>query len=110
MSFSKLTDIIKQADEHNIAFWEVIMHDDMQERNVTDKESFDEIKNGFPKMNSLKTTLNMTLVDIADFNIDKLKKYFDKEYFFIKLSPINENDVSIANNMGTGVIEGQNII
>lgn len=59
---------------------------------------------------SLKTTLNMTLVDIADFDIDKLKKYFDKDYFFIKLSPINENDVSIANNMGSGIIEGQNII
>ncbi len=59
---------------------------------------------------SLKTTLNMTLVDTADFDIDKLKKYFDKDYFFIKLSPINENAISIENNMGSGIIEGQNII
>jgi len=59
---------------------------------------------------NLKTTLNMTLVDTADFDIEKLKKYFDKQYFFIKLSPINENDISIANNMGKGIIEGQNII
>lgn len=59
---------------------------------------------------SLKTTLNMTLVDTADFDIEKLKKYFDKQYFFIKLSPINENDISIANSMGQGIIEGQNII
>lgn len=59
---------------------------------------------------NLKTTLNMTLVDTSDFDIDKLKKYFDKEYFFIKLSPINENDISIANEMGSGIIEGQNIV
>lgn len=59
---------------------------------------------------SLKTTLNMTLVDKADFDIDKLKKYFDKDYFFIKLSPINENEISIENNMGAGIINGQNII
>lgn len=59
---------------------------------------------------NLKTTLNMTLVDTADFDIDKLKKYFDKDYFFIKLSPINENEVSKKNNMGSGVIEQQNIL
>lgn len=43
---------------------------------------------------NLKTTVNMTLVDIADFDINKLKKYFNSEYFFIKLSPINENNIS----------------
>lgn len=59
---------------------------------------------------ALKTTLNMTLVDTADFDIEKLKKYFDKDYFFIKLSPINENDVSKENDMGSGIIQGQNII
>jgi 23S rRNA (adenine2503-C2)-methyltransferase len=59
---------------------------------------------------SLKTTVNMTLVDTADFDIAKLIKYFDKDYFFIKLSPINENEVSRANKMGKGIIQGQNII
>lgn len=59
---------------------------------------------------ALKTTLNMTLVDTDDFDITELKKYFDKDYFFIKLSPINENDISIANDMGSGVIERQNIL
>lgn len=43
MSFTKLTDIIKQANEHNISFWEVIMLDDMHERNVSRKESFAEM-------------------------------------------------------------------
>lgn len=59
---------------------------------------------------SLKTTVNMTLVDNADFNIDALKNYFNPEYFFIKLSPINENEVSKANEMGSGIIESKNLI
>ena len=59
---------------------------------------------------SLKTTLNMTLVDTKDFSIEKLRAAFDPEYFFIKLSPINENEISIANNMGPGIIHTNNII
>ena len=59
---------------------------------------------------NLKTTLNMTLVDFADFDIKKLIKYFDKDYFFIKLSPINENEVSRENGMGKGIIKSTNIL
>lgn len=59
---------------------------------------------------NLKTTLNMTLVDKDDFDIEKLKKYFDKDYFFVKLSPINPNAVSEGNNLGMGVVEGINLI
>lgn len=59
---------------------------------------------------NLKTTLNMTLVDESDFDIEKLKKYFDKDYFFVKLSPINPNVVSEGNNLGMGVVEGINLI
>ena len=59
---------------------------------------------------NLKTTINLTLVDISDFDIDKLKLYFDKNYFFIKLSPINENPISISNQLGSGVIKGVNIV
>lgn len=59
---------------------------------------------------ALQTTVNMTLVDTADFDINKLKQYFDKEHFFIKLSPINENEISKANEMGSGVIKSKNII
>jgi 23S rRNA (adenine2503-C2)-methyltransferase len=58
----------------------------------------------------LKTTLNLTLVDEDDFNIEALKKYFNKDNFFIKLSPINKNVVSERNGMGSGIIEGINII
>lgn len=59
---------------------------------------------------NLKTTINLTLVDTSDFDAEKLAKYFDKDYFFIKLSPINPNNISEKNNLGNGVIEGVNIV
>jgi len=59
---------------------------------------------------NLKTTVNMTLVDEKDFDIDKMKKYFDPKFFFVKLSPINENNISKKNHMGKGIIEGVNIV
>lgn len=59
---------------------------------------------------NLKTTINLTLVDESDFNADKLKQYFDKEHFFIKLSPINPNSISEKNHLGEGVIEGVNLV
>ena len=58
----------------------------------------------------LKTTINLTLVDETDFNMDKLKEYFDKDYFFVKLSPINVNEVSEKNHMGKGIITGINLV
>lgn len=58
---------------------------------------------------NLKTTVNMTLVDFADFDGAKLKEYFDPKYFFIKLSPINVNSVSESNGMGAGIVDGLNI-
>lgn len=59
---------------------------------------------------NLKTTINMTLVDESDFNLDKLKKNFDKSAFFVKLSPINKNATSEMNHMGDGIIKGINLI
>lgn len=59
---------------------------------------------------NLKTTVNMTLVEESDFDIEILKKYFDKDKFFIKLSPINPNAVSDANSLGLGAVTGVNII
>ncbi len=59
---------------------------------------------------NLKTTVNLTLVDNDDFDIELLTKYFDPEYFFIKLSPINPNAISNNNDLGSGIIEGINII
>lgn len=59
---------------------------------------------------NLKTTINLTLVDESDFDAEKLAKYFDMDYFFVKLSPINPNSISEKNNLGNGVIEGVNIV
>jgi 23S rRNA (adenine2503-C2)-methyltransferase len=59
---------------------------------------------------SNKTTVNMTLVDEADFNIIKLRKDFDPTAFFIKLSPINPNCVSEQNGLGLGAVEGINLV
>jgi adenine C2-methylase RlmN of 23S rRNA A2503 and tRNA A37 len=59
---------------------------------------------------ALKTTLNMTLVDESDFCIQTLQKHFDKDKFFVKLSPINENAVSKKNDLGKGIIEANNIV
>lgn len=59
---------------------------------------------------NLKTTVNLTLVDEADFDINKLKKYFDPKYFFIKLSPINPNSISKKNNLGDGIIQSKNLV
>lgn len=59
---------------------------------------------------NLKTTLNMTLVKESDFDIETLKKYFDKECFFIKLSPINPNATSDKNNISEGIIQGKNLL
>jgi len=58
----------------------------------------------------LKTTINLTLVDEKDFDIKKLRKYFDPKYFFIKLSPINENEISKGNDLGKGIIEQLNLV
>jgi len=57
----------------------------------------------------LKTTVNLTLVDVKDFDIVKLREYFDPRYFFIKLSPINTNPISEKNELGKGIIEQINL-
>jgi 23S rRNA (adenine2503-C2)-methyltransferase len=59
---------------------------------------------------NLKTTVNLTLVDPKDFNIEKLRENFDPAKFFIKLSPINPNDVSDKNALGKGVIQAINLV
>jgi 23S rRNA (adenine2503-C2)-methyltransferase len=59
---------------------------------------------------NLKTTLNLTLVEKNDFKMCEIKKYFDKDNFFIKLSPMNPNATSEKNDLGMGVIEGINLV
>lgn len=57
---------------------------------------------------NLKTTINMTMIDKKDWDINKLYEFFDPKYFFIKLSPINKNEISNNNNLGSGVVKISN--
>ena len=59
---------------------------------------------------NLKTTLNLTLVREEDFDIKALTEIFSRDKFFVKLSPINPNDVSDENDISEGVIKQSNII
>jgi adenine C2-methylase RlmN of 23S rRNA A2503 and tRNA A37 len=59
---------------------------------------------------NLKTTINLTLVNNEDFDINVLKKYFDPRYFFVKLSPINPNCISDKNKLGEGAIIARNLV
>lgn len=76
---------------------------------ISNKMTLEELGNIRTKSN-LKTTVNMTLVDFADFDINKLKEYFNPEYFFIKLSPINPNELTEELQMGLGVVESVNLL
>jgi len=59
---------------------------------------------------SLKTTLNMTMVRAEDFNRTELERIFDKDKFFVKVSPINPNDIADSNDISDGVIEQRNLV
>jgi adenine C2-methylase RlmN of 23S rRNA A2503 and tRNA A37 len=59
---------------------------------------------------ALKTTINLTLVREDDFSIQALQSLFDPKIHFVKLSPINPNCVSDANDMGSGIIAQTNLI
>lgn len=59
---------------------------------------------------NLKTTLNMTLVDEEDWDIKRLTENFNKDKFFVKISPVNKNDISIKNDVGDGIVKGINLV
>ena len=44
MSFSKVSEIIEASKNRKLPFWKVILEDDMQERKVTEKESFSKME------------------------------------------------------------------
>lgn len=58
----------------------------------------------------LKTTLNLTLVNKDDFDINVLQEHFDPQHFFVKLSPVNPNDVASHNGIEQGVILTANLL
>lgn len=82
MSFAKLTDIIKQAEERNVSFWEVVMFDDMKERNVSREESFNEMLVMLRAMRTADEEYDPTLRSasgLAGGDGEKLHQYRMKE-------------------------------
>lgn len=58
--------------------------------------------------NKRKISLNFTILVENEFSMEKIERYFPKEHFFIKLSPLNENKVTEKNKL-KGLIEERNI-
>lgn len=50
MAFSKLSEIVKISDDRGLPFWQIILEDDLLERNTTYEESFDRMKAMFDAM------------------------------------------------------------
>lgn len=50
MGFSKIEEILQTAEQKKLSFWEVIIEDDMQERNVSRGESFERMTKMFDAM------------------------------------------------------------
>ena len=39
MSFAKLSEIIELSEEQKVPFWQIVLQEDMRERNVTKEDS-----------------------------------------------------------------------
>jgi len=64
-----------------------------------------------PKTGKITMLVNeIKYLDENKFDIEKIKQHFDKEKFFIKISPINPNTTSEKNGLGSGVVEGINLL
>lgn len=57
--------------------------------------------------NKRKVSLNFTLIEGEEFSVRKLESNFPKENFFIKLSPLNENRITLQNEL-EGAIKEEN--
>lgn len=68
----------------------------LQSPNILTNEEINELAKKFyySRKHNWKVTLNFTLTDKTPFSIDELKKQFDPEVVFIKLSPLNETETS----------------
>ena len=84
------------------------------------QESFKNILNAFEPLGLMRrgerkfdaSTFQNSLQNLEKYSQsdELLWKYFDKNYFFIKLSPINTNVISDKNHMGKGIIKGINLV
>lgn len=61
MSFTKLSDIVEMSDEQKVPFWQVILQEDMRERNVTKEDSMKMMQSMFEAMQQADQTYNPKL-------------------------------------------------
>ena len=69
------------------------------------KDSFSKMRRHIKKTGMLRAMFQNTPLKML-----LLRQYFDPQHFFVKLSPINPNEVSDGNNLGKGIIEGVNLV
>lgn len=78
MSFAKLREIVEISDEQKIPFWQVILEEDMRERNVTKDESMKTMQSMFEAMQQADQSYNPKLKSasgLAGGDGGKLEKY-----------------------------------
>lgn len=61
MSFKKLSEIVNEQKKQNISFWQVVINDDMKERNVSFDESFGQMEKMFDAMVNADKSYNPEL-------------------------------------------------
>ncbi|MGV8151693.1 MAG: radical SAM protein [Candidatus Nanoarchaeia archaeon] len=113
-----LKEWLKLSQEYKEIHMQFSIHSTSQDyRNwlipIKNKLNFKEIKEFGQKWmkvpnNKRKIALNFTLVKGSEFLIEKIKRFFPKENFFIKLSPINENHYTKTNHL-KGAIKQINV-
>lgn len=82
MSFAKLNEIIEISKEQNIPFWEVILLDDMKERNVSRQESFGTMEKMLEAMENADSSYNPSLKSasgLAGGDGKKLEEYRNRD-------------------------------
>lgn len=78
MSFTKLSDIVEMSDEQKVPFWQVILQEDMRERNVTKEDSMKMMQSMFEAMQQADQTYNPKLKSasgLAGGDGEKLEQY-----------------------------------
>lgn len=61
MSYTKLSEIVEASEEQKLAFWEVVLQEDMRERNVTKEESMKMMQSMYEAMKQADQTYNPKL-------------------------------------------------
>lgn len=95
MSFSRLEDILNLAEQRHIKFWEVVLKDDMQERNVSREESFETMRNMYHEMKRADKSYDSSLRSVSGLTGG------DGE----KIHAFRERQVSLAGDFLTEVME-----